>query len=348
MTYEKVLQEMLENYGSTCGFVPADGSDLMIRLRTVAAAVWGIHKRVDALEKKCNIYTACGNDLDGFAALAGITRRSSVTAKGTVCFLLPSNPSAPVVIPKGTELLSVKYPEAVAVTTEDAVIATDSVEVKVTAELIDSDCAGLPSDAFSIIRQNIYPGLKVLAFEFSGGYAAESDEELRERVLKALAAPSNGVNLEYYKRLLNELPCVRDSAVESDGLGGITVTVIPSGTLTDDDTLSAVKEVLKEKCIFGHSVTVSCAEKFEFSFSINATLSQKGEAVGDIEEYATSLLNGYLRSKKFSDKLSAAEVYALYDSCGCFTDFTVSGISFPVTAGEKQELRAGYVFVSEA
>jgi len=348
MTYEKVLQEMLENYNGTCGFVPADGSDLMIRLRTVAAAVWGIHKRVDALEKKCNVYTACSKDLDGFAALAGITRRSSVTAKGTVCFLLPSNPSAPVVIPKGTELLSVKYPEAVAVTTEDAVIGTDSREAQVTAELLDGDCAGLPADAFSIIRLNVYPGIKVLAFEFSGGRAAEDDDALRERVLNALVSPANGINLEYYKRVLNELPCVRDSAVESDGIGSIKVTVMPSGTLTDDETLSAVKEVLKDKCIFGHSITVSRAETYEFTFNIYATLSQKGKTVGDIEEYATRVLNEHLRSKKLSDKLSAAEIYALYDSCGCFTDFTVSGISFPVTAGEKRELRAGCVFVSEA
>lgn len=170
-------------------------------LATVVAGVtWMFYRWVDALVKQCVPSTATGFFLDLWAAVFGLTRTAAATAAGpVVLYGLPGS-----VQPAGSTLVG---PEGQEYTTDtDCTIG----EGGAGAVLVT---AGAPGDSF-----NLPPGAPltvsspgtgiqsraVVGIGITGGKTAESDDDLRARLLARIRRPAEVGTAEDFRRWTRE------------------------------------------------------------------------------------------------------------------------------------------------
>lgn len=166
-------------------------------------------------------FTATGEFLEGWAALKGITRQAATPAAGAVAFAAAGS----AVVPAGTTVTrsdGVTY-----TTTADATAASGTVVCPVTAT-----AGGASSDAVVGTAMSLGTGISGVASTgavsaaLTGGGDAETDPELRTRMLAAYAAPAQGGALGDYVAWALSVPGVTRAWVQPNAMGPGTVTVL--------------------------------------------------------------------------------------------------------------------------
>lgn len=235
---------MKESYIGYAGFAPQEQSDIMIRLKALAAELYKEHVYAEHLLRQMFPSTATGEYLDSHAAERGLSRKQATKAHGTVFFYAAEEEHGAILIPAGTTLMT--YTDLNRYTTDSDVILPENeqrVLASITAVKAGEEYNALGGTVTILATPIAGIGRVHNGSLIVGGTDTESDEELRARVLDSYVNISNSTNAAYYKRLAMSVNGVASASVVGCARGAGTVDVYVLGPEGEDVTASQLAQV---------------------------------------------------------------------------------------------------------
>lgn len=289
--HEALLQKMDAGYQKTVGFPTYD------ILKAVAIVLSPITKALDGIADKLDINNLTGEELHRF-----VEQRSSVK------FREASHATARLQITgNGTVYVGDLFATegGIQFIADETTVIESSGMIDVTAA--EAGPSGNVVVGSIVLMPKTLPGITACTNpeKASGGYAAESDDALRERYLEAKAAPPASGNIYHYKMWAKEVSGVGDAKVLPLWNGENTVKIV----IIDDKKLPAEEELVAEvqayidpqssgrgegEAPIGAYCTVVAADPVSIDVSVNLMLDNGYETV-DIDASITA----YLRSIAF-------------------------------------------------
>ena len=248
-TAEAIYDEMADQFAQETGMELAGAGEMAVRLRALAAQVYGLYLESAWTRKQCFPQTATGEDLDRHAFLRGVTRLAASRAAGTLRFSVQTAGTADLPIPQGTVCLTAGL--VAFATTQDGVLAAGQTQVDLPAQAVEPGPGGnVP--AGTVQTMSVAPvGIAACTnpAPFTGGRAAEGDEALRERVLETFRRMPNGANAAFYEQEALSFPEVAAASVvpRPRGVGTVDVVIATAAGLPDSELLEEVESHLEAK-----------------------------------------------------------------------------------------------------
>ena len=139
-TAEAIYDEMADQFAQETGMELAGAGEMAVRLRALAAQVYGLYLESAWTRKQCFPQTATGEDLDRHAFLRGVTRLPASRAAGTLRFSVQTAGTADLPIPQGTVCLTAGL--VAFATTQDGVLAAGQTQVDLPAQAVEPGPGG--------------------------------------------------------------------------------------------------------------------------------------------------------------------------------------------------------------
>lgn len=256
-------QVMCQEYERAAGSRPTQDSDVGIRFAALAQVLEELDAHMLLLERQSLPQTATGSYLDRHAAQRGLTRKGAVQAVGRLRFTRTSAATEDIPIPKGLVCTTVGTPLCRYVTTQGAVLAAGQTQVEVPAQAqeggVDSNTAKHTVNA--MVTPVGYVSAVTNPEPFTGGMDAETDEQLRRRLLESYAIVSNGTNAAFYRKEALEQEGVYSAKVLSRarGVGTVDVVLGGFGTPAGSTAVQALQAHLQERKEINVDVKVQAA-----------------------------------------------------------------------------------------
>lgn len=225
-TTDEIYNELKSAFENEAGIAMNDGGDMALRFRALAAQLVSLQAQAEFVQRQCFPQTATGEALDTHALQRGLYRIAAQKATGILRFSLNSAAASDITISGGTRCISPD--EKVFTVTEDAVISAGSTFCSANAEADEAGAGGNVA-ANSVIFMELPPvGVAAVTNPnaFTGGSDAESDEELRRRVLDSFRSIRNSGNAAYYRDMAMAVSGVAAAEVQPRYRGRGTVDVI--------------------------------------------------------------------------------------------------------------------------
>ncbi len=347
--YAEILARMQEKYRELAGGEADDASDIGIRLKVLAGEAARLAQRLENLEKQAFPQTADGEALTLHAQQRGIERKEAVKASGSLRFGRDAPLWYDSPIPAGT-VCAAPGGEIRFVTTEDAVLKTGSYEVDVPA---CAETGGRSGNAFAeSITVLVTPPEGILTvvnpLPFTGGMDAESDEELRQRLLLSYRNIPNGTNAAFYREQALKVPEIRSVSVIpcENGLGTVGIYCAASGSAPSEEVLDALAATLDELREITVQVSVQPCELVEVDLFVTVTTGD-GYTAQQVKESCEEALRSYFASLPIGQAvLLAAAGDALYHTDGVSNYAFQTSLCRDTAMTEKQLAVPGSLVVS--
>lgn len=288
---------MKESYIGYAGFCPQEQSDIMIRLKALAAEIYKEHVYADYILRQMFPSTATGEYLDRHAEERGLSRKQATKAHSTVSFFAAEEEHEDILIPAGTVVCT--YTDMHRYTTDSAVILhanEERVLAPITAVAAGAEYNARGGTVTIIVTPvqgvgRVYNGSLVV-----GGTDRESDEELRARVLDSYANISNGTNAAYYKSLAMSVSGVASASVVgcARGAGTVDVYVLGDGEDVTSEQLAEVQTLLSQEREL--NVNVRACRPTELSISVFIYMQVEAgyefnTVAGEVQTAVTDFIN---------------------------------------------------------
>lgn len=238
-TYDEILSSMQEKFIQLSGLEPDDASDIGIRIKVLAGEIFSLLSNIDWLKRQVFPQTAVGEYLDLHAQQRGLERKEAAKSTGTLTFSRTSPLLYDVSIPKGTVCSTSGTDPIRVVTTNKVILYAGEYSVSAPAEAEQGGPSGnLAIDSVSIMVTPP-PGISSVtnSTPFTGGSNAETDDELRERLLYSYKNIPNGTNTAFYKNEVSKYSGVNSVSVVPKARGAGTVDIYVDTDSQDANTL---------------------------------------------------------------------------------------------------------------
>ena len=252
-TTKELYEAMLEGVKSRSGFSPDDSCDLAVRLYAAAAQLESLYAYADWSRRQCFPQTADGEYLDLHAEIHGICRDAATHATGTLTLGLAQTLGFSLSIPAGTMFC---VPNGVSFRlTEDCRISAGSRSANANAECTETGICGnvAAGEITGMVEAPAYISFVVNPSAFTGGREAETDEHLRQRVLRACRSMPDGANSDYYEAIALSQPGITSAVALPAYFGEGTVGLCISANygIPSDAQMEAVRNALAERTELG-------------------------------------------------------------------------------------------------
>lgn len=297
-TAAEIYSEMKEEFERETGLVMNDGCDMSIRMYALAAQLYSLWVQTNWLQNQCFPQTAAGTYLDHHAEIRGLRRREAVRASGVIRFAVNKAMTVDLTIAAGTVCST---PAGVEFETRETVLLpAGSLSVDVPAFAVKAGLSGnVPAGSIvSMVHAPVGVATCINQERFSGGIDAESDVDLRGRVLSSYKRLPNGANAAYYEAQALEVEGVAAVVVlpKNRGVGTVDVVIASESGIADETLIQTVKDKLdaqREICVdikvsAPTTVTVDVAVRIAVGDQTFATVKSA------VEEAIQDLFNGKL------------------------------------------------------
>ncbi len=262
--YNAVLERMQSRFAALAGYAADDASDIGIRLKVLAGEIVNLGTALSWVKTQMFPETATGESLDRHAAQRGITRKAAVPASGALTFTRNRVLSYDVPVPKGTVCATPGLGGVRMVTTEDGVLSQGAISVTVPAATETGGSAGNTAAETVTVMVTPPPGVNDVtnAQPFTGGADAESDEELRKRLMESYRNIPNGTNAAFYRDVALSFEGIYSVGVvpRAEGNGTVALYLAGKGAAPGEELLARVKAELDRLREINVDVTVQPAE----------------------------------------------------------------------------------------
>ena len=273
---DTITRQIINAYENASGRTLSQSDPVRLFLDSIILIIIQQRNIIDIAAKNNLIAYAEGEYLDHIGALFGVTRRGAGHASVTAIFYIDEPlTGADIIIPKGTRITS--DGKITFSTVIDTVIPDGNITA--VAELI-CDTAGAVGNGFVPGQLNklvdVFPFSLTVEnlHESSGGYDAESDEALRERIHIApehysTAGPVKAY--EYYaKSADNDIIDVRVSVPPETLPGHVDIYPLMSGgNLPSDDVIARVRDTVSADDIRPDTDYVSVKKPVTVLYRVN-------------------------------------------------------------------------------
>ncbi len=339
-TAEAIYDEMADQFAQETGMELAGAGEMAVRLRALAAQVYGLYLESAWTRKQCFPQTATGEDLDRHAFLRGVTRLPASRAAGTLRFSVQTAGTADLPIPQGTVCLTAGL--VAFATTQEGVLAAGQTQVDLPAQAVEPGPGGnVP--AGTVQTMSVAPvGIAACTnpSPFTGGRAAEGDEALRARVLDTYRQLPNGTNKAYYAQQALGVEGVTAVTVlpKARGLGTVDVVVTGPNGLPGEDLVDQVQAVLEAQ----REIAVDLQVRAPTAVTVNLVLSVQpqagllpGPVLARVEEALETWFDGTMLGQdvllaKIGQRLFQVEGVANYAIEGPSGDVSIDEDELPV------------------
>lgn len=186
MSYEELLEIMKKRYFEICGHHVVEASETGIRLQVIADAIVKFKDKLILEQKDANLLTATGKALDELGENLKFTRNSKKST-GMVRIFKAEGIEDELTVPKGTWLTLPGAYDLRFETVEEVKIEKEKnfADVKVQAEK-ESEDYNLHVSTELELCEEIEGVVNIINItDFEGGYALETDESYRTRMVTA-------------------------------------------------------------------------------------------------------------------------------------------------------------------
>ncbi len=267
--YNDIIKAMETEFFNECGEYASDYDDVELRFKAVAGEIYAAHTAAEYAMRQAFAQTASGEYLDMHAEMRGITRKTAASALGELTFTLPQELEYDVQIPAGTVCSVSGEPLVQFVTDEGKTIPAGSLSATVPASAL------APGAAFNAgagaVTVMVNPPEYVLSVTnesaFTGGCDEETDEALRERLLRSYSQPTNGANAKSLEEQLLTIDGITDARIAADPEQAMLTVCVrtKSGAFPDGDMLKLIQEKLGILEICGAQYGIALARPALFS-----------------------------------------------------------------------------------
>lgn len=184
---------------------------------------------------------------------------------------------------------------------------------------------------------------------FTGGMNAESDDELRERIIESYRNISNGTNSAFYQEqaLKHEEIYSASVVAKKRGVGTVDVYVASRGGLPEDSIVTELQAEISELRELNVDVKVNKAEAIEVAVGVDISV-KAGYSFDELKQQCIENITEYFNTLKIGEPcLVAAIGNAVYTVPGVENYYIVSSISTDRYMSETQLAVLGTVQISE-
>lgn len=278
--------------------MPPGESDIVIRMRVLAAEVYKARVYAEYMMRQMFPTTAEGEYLDLHAAQRSLTRKSGTKAEGRVTFGTDSEEHGAILIPAGTEVCTadgtLRYVTVSAVTLNTG-------ESTVGADVIAAEPGGAYNAVAGAVNVIVTPTAGIDSVSntanFSGGSDTESDRQLRERIADSYVNISNGTNAAYYRGVAISVDGVYSAGVIGGGRGAGTVDVYvcAQGSSVPAAVIAQIQSLMDEARELNVDVRVQNASPVQINLYIRLKV-EDGYDFSDVSAQVRSAVSDYINS----------------------------------------------------
>ncbi len=258
--YEQLVERMTTYYRNQTGFTPDQASEVMLRIRILAAQLDSYCQEAEEAARQSSPFTATGEALEHHAALRGLSRKEGAKATGVVLFRRSSPAGYDISIPAGTVLQSTGAEALRYVTVKDVVMLGHMDSALSIIEAVEPGARyNLRSGAITVMVTPPAGITEVVqSSDCHSGTDPESDEELRHRLIDACRYPAVGVNAGFYRGLLLAQSGVGKVKVlpTHRGSGTVDAVVYGKGEALPEDRIAALQQLLRQQRDLGIDAVV--------------------------------------------------------------------------------------------
>ena len=338
-TYDEILTAMETKFQEKGGFTPAADSDLGLRLRVVAGEVYNLQTGIQWLARQVFPQTAAGEFLERHAAQRGLTRGGKTTATGTLTFSREKALTYALTIPQGTVCALTSDPTVRFVTTEEAELAPLTFSVTVPAA--GEDGGSQYNVAAGTVTQMVTPPLGIEAVTntaFTGGGNAETDEQLRSRILQLFQNGSNGVNKGFYTTLAMGLDGVFSANTVVDDSGNVTVYVCGRDGAVSDGLLSQLQDILDDARPVNATVTAAKASEKSIDFACYVQPAAPYR-LSDVADRCTAMIQTYIAALPIGGSFMVAQIMGQMMAAGLIENYKAYSYTTDVALAANQRAK---------
>ena len=323
-TYNQIYERMKNNYIESSDNNFDEASEIAVRMKVMAGEIFNAYSSLEWLKRQMFASSASGEYLDYIARERGIERRQATKAKGVLTFSVEEASSDPILIPRGTVVVTPGSNPLRFYTTEDAVLPLMTMSVSVNAEAEVAGFAGNILAGINFLPVSVPAEIVQIRnnSRFVGGADTETDSSLRERIKDTYYCVPNGMNKAYYQQLAKTVDGVKKVGVVSFARGAGTINVYVSGN--EDDISQAVvdevAQVIQSKREINLDVQVFAAVKSPYN--LNVTVKAKaGYTQNDVTELITQAFEEYLSTIPMGGKLYLSSLGKYLLETGCIENY---------------------------
>lgn len=312
-TLDEIYKALKEDFYSAGGPVLAEGGDMSLRLMAVAAEIFSLEAQCDYVLRQAFPQTAAGEALDRHAQVRALQRREAAKAGGVLRFYTAQAAVTELTVAAGTQCLNAAG--AAFVTTEEGTIAVGDTYCDVAAEAVEPGEAGNAA-AGTIVYIRLAPaGVSSVRNpkEFSGGSDAESDDELRERVLASYRRLPNGANVSYYESLVLGVGGVEKVVVlpRNRGRGTVDIVFSVNGGVPSETLVEQVRSLVQEQREICVDVLVTAPEIAEVDISAEISVAE-GYDFESVAAAAEEAVKEYFGGQRLGEGVYLARLYSIF------------------------------------
>ena len=319
---------------------PADGaSDIGIRLQVLAAEIYSVDAAIEWLKRQSFLETAAGTELEYRAEERGLVRKSAKIAEGTLSFGRNTALWYSVEIPQGTVASTeggVRF-----FTTASAVLEAGELSVSAAAKAEEGGRDGNAAPGAICVLVTPPSGIETVtnSAAFSGGVDAETDEELRERLLESCKNSSNGTNADYYRQCALKHDGVYSVSVIPRGRGAGTVDLYLGGVGAPPEAgiVEAVQEEISALRELNVDVKVSAAGTVPIKVVVTV-LPKTGVAFAAAKAGCEAALHAYFNALAVGESVTLAGMGAKMMESGLISNYYFNKTETGDTAIEQSQL----------
>ncbi len=323
-TYNQIYERMKNNYIESSGNNFDEASEIAVRMKVMAGEIFNAYSSLEWLKRQMFASSASGEYLDYIARERGIERRQATKAKGVLTFSVEEASSDPILIPRGTVVVTPGSNPLRFYTTEDAVLPLMTMSVSVNAEAEVAGFAGNILAGINFLPVSVPTEIVQIRnnSRFVGGADTETDSSLRERIKDTYYCVPNGMNKAYYQQLAKKVEGVKKVGVVSFARGAGTINVYVSGN--EDDISQAVvdevAQVIQSEREINLDVQVFAAVKSPYN--LNVTVKAKaGYTQNDVTELIAQAFEEYLSTIPMGGKLYLSSLGKYLLETGCIENY---------------------------
>ena len=341
MTQEEILSQLLSEISDE--FDKSVGSFFYDIDKPISDKIAKIYTELENILKNGFAITASGKYLDNKVAEQGLVRKDATSA--TVTVTIKGTPGSTVSI--GDKVAS----DALIFSVTESRTLDSTGTTKVTAQCDTFGKVGnVPTGAVNRFPVTL-PGLVSVINEesASGGFDAETDEELRERYFEKVSLPATSGSKYHYVMWAKEVDA--KCLPLWNGNGTVKVIIINSDKgVADSDLIERVAEHIEESRPIGAEVTVESAAPLVININAKVVLADSG-GIEKAKEQITESINSYLKKNTFHNTyISYAQIGGCILSCTAvadYSDLTVNNGTDNIEIGETQVPVLGVVSIDE-
>lgn len=310
-TYEEILTRMQNKFSTLAGFSADEASDIGIRLKVLAGEIYSQGANFEWLKNQLFTQTASGSYLDLHAIERGLSRKTAIKSTGTLTFSITTALSYDVQIPAGTVCATSGVDAIRFETTEAVTLAAASLSVAAKAQSVEGGSD--KNTGASTVTVMITPpaGISAVtnASAFTGGTDAETDEELRARIIESYKNISNGTNIAFYKGEILKYDGIYSVSVVplARGTGTVDIYVAGKGAVPSDSLIATIQSGISSLREINIDVKIKAPTLVTVNTPVKITL-ESGYIFSEVQAECLTAINNYYNSLAIGQQVIFAAI----------------------------------------